>query len=309
MGVNPQNFTIAIVHEDGSYGTSCADGDQARASYYHLNVVDREPYSSASSDLSALVTKLKQVNPDVILITSYAADAQLFIRQSHELGLAPKVIIGHSGGWELPSTASALGPNIVGIFAVGTPVYAMNLTGLDPQVRSDFTQFTQQYQNRFNAIPAGWGIKSFTSTYHVLYKSVLPTAITKYGGVDPESIRKAFLDVNIPVGGTVVGYGVKFAAPETNDPGDNILATSHPVAEWFNSTQQGLVVVYPRNLALKQPDVTLYKPKGSSSVSSVQPITGTVYAPSGSREFQIVSLNPVPPLVSRYAAWDATSPS
>ncbi|HXI35375.1 MAG TPA: hypothetical protein VNH80_00535, partial [Burkholderiales bacterium] len=49
----------------------------------------------------------------------------------------------------------------------------------------------------------------FNNTW-ILLQHVLPTAIKKYGGIDPEALRKAALDVDIPVGGTMQGYGVKF---------------------------------------------------------------------------------------------------
>ena len=35
----------------------------------------------------------------------------------------------------------------------------------------------------------------------------------KYGGFDPDAVRKAALEVDIPLGGTLQGYGVKFAPP------------------------------------------------------------------------------------------------
>jgi len=49
----------------------------------------------------------------------------------------------------------------------------------------------------------------FNNTW-IFLQHVLPTAIKKYGGIDPEALRKAALDVDIPVGGTMQGYGVKF---------------------------------------------------------------------------------------------------
>ena len=44
---------------------------------------------------------------------------------------------------------------------------------------------------------------------------MLPRAIKKHGGYDPEALRKAALETDIPEGGTVQGYGVKFFPPGT----------------------------------------------------------------------------------------------
>ena len=47
----------------------------------------------------------------------------------------------------------------------------------------------------------------------IFLTDVLPRAIKKHGGYDPEALRKAALETDIPEGGTVQGYGVKFFPP------------------------------------------------------------------------------------------------
>ena len=55
----------------------------------------------------------------------------------------------------------------------------------------------------------------------IFLNDVLPRAITKYGGYDPEALRKAALDTDIPAGGTIQGYGVKFFPPGHQMAGQN----------------------------------------------------------------------------------------
>ena len=52
----------------------------------------------------------------------------------------------------------------------------------------------------------------FNNTW-IFLNDVLPRAIKKYGGFDAEALRKAALETDIPVGGTMQGYGVKFYPP------------------------------------------------------------------------------------------------
>ena len=52
----------------------------------------------------------------------------------------------------------------------------------------------------------------FNQTW-IFFTDVLPRAIKKYGGIDPEALRKAALETDIPDGGTIQGYGVKFFPP------------------------------------------------------------------------------------------------
>jgi branched-chain amino acid transport system substrate-binding protein len=47
---------------------------------------------------------------------------------------------------------------------------------------------------------------SASNTY-VFMSEVLPRAIKKYGGVDADALRKAALEVDIPEGGTMRGFG------------------------------------------------------------------------------------------------------
>ena len=53
----------------------------------------------------------------------------------------------------------------------------------------------------------------------IFLTDVLPRAIKKHGGFDPEALRKAALETDIPVGGTIQGYGVKFFPPGHADGG------------------------------------------------------------------------------------------
>jgi branched-chain amino acid transport system substrate-binding protein len=60
----------------------------------------------------------------------------------------------------------------------------------------------------------------FNQTW-IFLTDVLPRAIKKYGGIDPEALRKAALDTDIPDGGTIQGYGVKFFPPGEAMSGQN----------------------------------------------------------------------------------------
>ncbi|RLG72397.1 MAG: hypothetical protein DRO23_10515 [Thermoprotei archaeon] len=253
MGWNLKEMKIAIVHEDSPYGTGCADGDEERLKELGLgeNIVARERYSARTTDLSPLILKLKELGVDVVFYTGYAADSQLFLRQSYELGFRPKAIIGHSAGMELPVTAEAVGNLIKGVFVVGFPVYQMSTEGLLPEVRADLDKLTEYCMSKYGEKLASWGVKVFTAVYHVLLKGVFKTALEKYGEINRETIRKAFLDIDIPDGGTLVGFGAKFAPPDHWNAGDNLKATMHPVAEWFGPKAEDLIVVWPSELAMR----------------------------------------------------------
>ncbi|MEM4717760.1 MAG: ABC transporter substrate-binding protein, partial [Desulfurococcaceae archaeon] len=250
MGWDLKNMKIAVVHEDSAYGTSCGDGDVERLEYYGLSYVTRERYSAATTDLSSLIMKLKGLEVEVVLITSYANDAILFLRQSHELGFKPKIIIGHSAGYELPATAEAVGELINGVFVVAVNPFAIRTEFMAPEVYQEFQEFIQYYRTRFGADPAGWASKSFTATYHVFLKQVIRIAYEKYREITPETIRLSFLEVDLPANATFMGFGAKFAPPNHPWSGENLAAAQHPVLQWIGGK---MYAVWPEGVALREP--------------------------------------------------------
>jgi ABC-type branched-subunit amino acid transport system substrate-binding protein len=66
FGKDPKDLRVAIIHEDGPYGTDVAKGNAEALEEGGLQVVMNEGYSVSSPDLSSLVTKLKRGRPDVI---------------------------------------------------------------------------------------------------------------------------------------------------------------------------------------------------------------------------------------------------
>src|SRR6185312_11149398 len=95
----------------------------------------------------------------------------------------------------------------------------------------------------------------FNQTW-IFLTDVLPRAIKKYGGYDPEALRKAALDTDIPGGGTIQGYGVKFDGPDTEMSGQNERA-SLVVMQFVKGETK---IVWPG--AIKTFDAVLPLPKG-----------------------------------------------
>jgi len=91
----------------------------------------------------------------------------------------------------------------------------------------------------------------------IFLTDVLPRAIKKYGGYDPEALRQAALDTDIPEGGTIQGYGVKFFPPGTPMSGQN--ERSSPVVMQYVDGRTK--IVWP--LALQTIDPMLPLPASS----------------------------------------------
>ncbi|MCW5732060.1 MAG: ABC transporter substrate-binding protein [Alphaproteobacteria bacterium] len=223
LGMDPKDVKVAIIYEDGPYGTGVAASNETGAKARGLNIVLKEGYSANSPDLSSLVTKLKRARPDVILHTGYNPDITLFLRQSRESGLRFKALIGHGAGYgQIDKLVEAFGKDVDHFFNVD-PVAAQLL---DPKTLApglgDLTKImVERYKAKTGAqeVPPHTSM-GFNNTW-ILLDKVLPLAIQKHGGWDAEAIRKAALEIDIPVGGTIQGYGVKFFPPGHQMAGQN----------------------------------------------------------------------------------------
>jgi branched-chain amino acid transport system substrate-binding protein len=91
--------TIAILGENTDFGVSGSKSAKAYAEKKGIKVVFEENYSKGSPDYRSTLLKVKNTNPDLVFMVSYVADAILLMRQSREIGLAPKAFLGAGAGF------------------------------------------------------------------------------------------------------------------------------------------------------------------------------------------------------------------
>jgi len=215
LGKDMKDIRIGLAYENGAFGTATADSLKAIAKSRGWQIAVEQPYSANANDLSSVIQNLKRAQVDVLYATSYVNDAILLMKQSKELGFAPKLVFGVGAGFTSPDIAKALGNDVNGIVTSdGAP---MNMN--DKLFRSDlspkYSEFTATYKQMIGREP----LVMATIGYHgamVLFQKVLPKADVH----DSQSIIKAAKSVDIPQGGTVAFYGVKF-----DETGQNVRAS------------------------------------------------------------------------------------
>ena len=261
MGKEPKDLRVAIIHEDGAYGVDVAKGNVAGAKKAGFDVVLKEGYSATAPDLSALVTKLKRARPDVIFHTGYNPDITLLLRQAREQGLKFSALVGHGAGYGVyEKLKEGLGADVNYFFNTDPiSIWLANQKTMDPKL----PPLIKMVGDEFDKVKPGVAIRSAhvgmaASNTYVFLNEVLPRAIKKYGGVDPDALRKAALEVDIPEGGTMLGFGVKFPAGETPMAGQN--ERSFPVIIQYVDDKS--YVVWPKSQA--QREAVLPLPKGST---------------------------------------------
>ncbi|MDN3278198.1 ABC transporter substrate-binding protein [Frankia sp. RB7] len=260
LGMEPGEVKVALIHEDGPYGVGVAAADEAYAKQAGIQVVLREGYSASAPDLSVLVTKLKRAKVDVISHAGYNPDITLFLRQARESGLRFKMLFGAGAGYsQLDKLRTAFGADIDNFCNIDpVPAQLLDPSKLAPGMGDLIKTMVTRYQAKTGAtdVPPHCSM-GFNQTW-VLLNNVLPVAKEKYGSFEPEAIRKAALDVDIPAGGTIQGYGVKFFPPGTPLSGQNERST--PVV--MQNAGEHISVVWPTNIRTQDPVFPL--PKGST---------------------------------------------
>ncbi len=257
LGKEPKDLKVAIIYEDGPYGAGIGGSNEINCKALGMQIALKEGYSATTPDLSSLITKLRRARADVILHTGYNPDITLFWRQAREQGLKWSALIGHGAGYaQYDKLHAAFGKDADLIYNVD-PVAAQLL---DPKtLKPGLGDVTKEMVKRYKAetkadqVPPHVSM-GFNHTY-VFLTDVLPRAIKKYGGIGTDALRKAALDTDIPVGGTIQGYGVKFFPPGNPMSGQNE-RSAMVVMQYINNETK---IVWPA--AIKTADPVLPLPK------------------------------------------------
>ncbi|MBX6373777.1 MAG: ABC transporter substrate-binding protein [Acetobacteraceae bacterium] len=247
LNTPPERVRLAIIHEDGPYGVGVANATEEAAKKRNMTIVLKEGYSASAPDLSTLVTKLRRERPDVILHTGYNPDITLFLRQAKSGGLRFKMLIGEGAGYsQIDRLAETFGKDVdhfCNVDPAGTQM--LDWSKLQPGVGDLARTFVQRYQakHRVNDLPTHASM-GFNNTW-IFLTQVLTPAVRKTGGMTADALREAALQVDVPVGGTIQGYGVKFLPPGNALSGQNERA--FPVVMQYENAKAR--VVWPTEIA------------------------------------------------------------
>jgi branched-chain amino acid transport system substrate-binding protein len=137
--------TVAILNEDTLFAKASASGAAELAKKKGLQVVLHEAYPKGNTDFSALLVKIKALNPDVVAGGTYFDDAVAITRQMKELGVNPKMY-GLTVGGDLPEFYDLLKQNAEYIYGATQWDESLPYPGQK--------EFVAGYKKRFKGEPA-----------------------------------------------------------------------------------------------------------------------------------------------------------
>lgn len=111
--------TVALVSEDTEFGANIRIEEERLAAEYGIEVVENITYSSSATNVSSEVMKIKAANPDVIMMSSYASDAILYLKTFKEQNYVPKMLLGQRGGFVQTDFLDTMGKDTEYIFTTG----------------------------------------------------------------------------------------------------------------------------------------------------------------------------------------------
>jgi branched-chain amino acid transport system substrate-binding protein len=232
--------TIAFVYENGDWGTGMEKQWVKLAKQFGYKVVLDEPYPSTASDLTPVAMKIKMARPDVILLTSNAADAILLTNTMASMKVKAKAIIGTGGGHADPSFRKNTGKNCEYMFDVVE--WETDLG------RKDIPSTNAEFKKRYGYDLAGESVDAFASVY------VIADAIERAKSADPKKIRDALASTNLCVGQKPARLGIdilSYNCVKFDESGQNIHAGIVLVQFRDVKGQMERVTVYPAAAARK----------------------------------------------------------
>jgi branched-chain amino acid transport system substrate-binding protein len=235
LGKKTSELKIAYLSEDSSYGQSVTESARQRAKQeFGMQEVGAEYYTFTTNDLTPVILKLKNANPDILHHVARNQDAILFWKQAREQNFLVKAVV-HAGatGYGSPDFGKAFGADGNGPFALLEPGPGLIIEKMRPEGQKIERAFREAVKARTGSdIPAG-GHQLAGGGLWVL-KLVLDAAKSD----DLDKFRAAVIAMDLPVGSAINGWGIKF-----DETGQNSNPrVQHYMLQWQNGQ---LVTVWP----------------------------------------------------------------
>jgi branched-chain amino acid transport system substrate-binding protein len=214
--------TVAIINEDTLFPKATVQGTIELAKQKGLQVVFVEAYPKGNTDFSAILTKVRAANPDVLGAATYFDDAVAITRQMKELNVNPKMY-GVTVGGDLPKFYELLGKNAEFVYGASQWEPELPYPGAK--------EFTEAYKKEFPGADL-----SYHSAGGYGGCQVLIEAIRRAGSLDGEKVRAEILKTD-----TTTAYG-GFKV----DDGGFQLTHKMVMFQWQDAKK---VIVWPDELA------------------------------------------------------------
>jgi len=201
QGPNMANFyaeklkvkSVFVLDDSGAFGVGVADTFEAQAKKKGINVVGRDRLDPKAADYSAVLTKIKSLNPDAIYFGGVSQAGVKLAKQSYDI--MPKMIRGGPDGTYGADFLSGGGfPAVEGWYSTIAAPHLVDDTKAE--------QFVNAYRGQFGMSPDDYCITAYDAGL-VLIDAVKRIAATGKP-VTRESVQAALMTAKVPsIQGTI----------------------------------------------------------------------------------------------------------
>jgi branched-chain amino acid transport system substrate-binding protein len=186
---NPKPKTIAFISADDGFSKTATAGGIAKAKELGYEVVAEEYVPNGTSDVSTALTKIKPKNPDVILGSVHLAEGIAIVKQSKELGVAPKGI-GETVAPPTPDFVKTLGASAEGV--LGSSQWTVKSRGADTYFGTA-ADYAKTFATKFDGRqPQYHGAEATAACLAMVL------AVQKANSTDPDKVRDALAALDTP---------------------------------------------------------------------------------------------------------------
>jgi len=171
--------TAAVLYINNDWG---ADTQK----FFHDNfekdggkVVATESFFQGEKDFTAVLTKLRQSNPDALYVATMFNDCATISQQRQKLGWNPKAVLGPSSLYS-PQLIKLGGDSVNGLYS------NVSFFAKDPDKR--IQAYVAGFQKRYNDTPNFHAALAYDSIY------LLADAIKRAGSLDREKVRETLAE-------------------------------------------------------------------------------------------------------------------
>ncbi len=184
--------TLGLLYENTEWGQSSAKSWHKYAKEAGFQVSIDEPYPHGTTDMTPVVIKFKQSNPDAVINASYISDMILLIKTMAENKYMPKAFVSSGGGEVQPEFMKEVGDQAEYIFSA-VP-WVPDLYKVKPWAKKIGDDFEKEYRAPLSV--------NAVNPYATVY--VLADALERAGSKDREKIREALAATNLSTGNAMI---------------------------------------------------------------------------------------------------------
>jgi len=189
-GKSPSDVRVAIAVENDPFSLDIRAGVLEDAAKYGMQVVVDEQLPRDLSDMSAILTKVKLVKPDVLVVSGHSKGAATAVRQIEEQNIkAPMIAITHCEAADVVGNFGEAANDIL-----CSTQWAETLSYSDPIFGT-----AAEYEQEFKAAYSEYAKK--TVPYQTAQASaavyVFKDAFERAGSLDKEAVRDAIAETDL----------------------------------------------------------------------------------------------------------------